>query len=66
MRGVERIPAWLFLLEVVVFGALAIWSATDQNWAGLIAGLVLAAVGRGRVGPPSPTRVNRASEDAGR
>ena len=40
----ERIPVWLFLLGVVVFGALAIWSATDQNWAGLIAGLVLAVV----------------------
>jgi membrane protein YdbS with pleckstrin-like domain len=40
----ERIPSWLFLLGVVVFGALAIWSATDQNWAGLIAGLILAAV----------------------
>jgi membrane protein YdbS with pleckstrin-like domain len=39
----ERIPSWLFLVGVVLFGALAIWSATDQNWAGLIAGLVLAA-----------------------
>jgi hypothetical protein len=29
MRGVERIPAWLFLLGVVVFGALAI---ADWSW----------------------------------
>jgi uncharacterized membrane protein len=37
----ERIPAWLLTLGVVVFAGLAIWSATDENWAGLIAGAVL-------------------------
>ena len=38
----DRIPAWAFGVGVAVFAALAIWSATDENWAGLIVGALLA------------------------
>ncbi len=38
----QRIPPQVFLVAAVAFMALAVWSAADQNWSGLIAGLVLA------------------------
>jgi MYXO-CTERM domain-containing protein len=41
---VERIPAQVFIFVAVAFMALAIWFAMDQNWSGLIAGLVLAGL----------------------
>jgi LPXTG-motif cell wall-anchored protein len=40
----ERIPPQVFLVAAVVFMALAVWSAADQNWSGLIVGLVLAGL----------------------
>ncbi len=40
----ERIPPLAFVVAAVVFMALAIWSAMDQNWSGLIVSLVLAAL----------------------
>lgn len=40
----ERIPPQVFLVAAVVFMALAIWSAMDQNWSGLIVSLVLAGL----------------------
>lgn len=40
----ERIPAQVFLVAAVVFMALAIWSAINQNWWGLIVSLVLAGL----------------------
>jgi peptidoglycan/LPS O-acetylase OafA/YrhL len=39
-----RIPAWAFALLAVVFVGLAIWSATDENWSGLIVAVVLAVL----------------------
>ncbi len=39
-----RIPPQVFLVAAVVFMALAVWSAADQNWSGLIVGLVLAGL----------------------
>jgi hypothetical protein len=41
---VERIPAWVLWLAAAIFAGLAIWSATDRNWSGLIVGLVLAGL----------------------
>jgi hypothetical protein len=38
----ERIPTWVFWVAALVFAALAVWSATDENWAGLIIGALLA------------------------
>jgi hypothetical protein len=40
----NRIPAWVFVLAAVVFAALAIWSATDANWSGVIVSIVLGAL----------------------
>ena len=40
----ERIPPLVFLAAAVVFLGLAIWSAMDQNWSGLIVSLVLAGL----------------------
>ena len=40
----ERIPPQLFVVAAVVLMGLAIWSATDQNWSGLIVSLVLAGL----------------------
>jgi hypothetical protein len=40
----DRIPAWAPWLAAVIFVALAVWSATDENWSGVIVGGVLAAV----------------------
>ncbi|HEX2090508.1 MAG TPA: hypothetical protein VHI54_11375 [Actinomycetota bacterium] len=40
----ERIPPQVFLFAAVVFMALGIWSAIDQNWSGLIVSLVLAGL----------------------
>ena len=37
----ERVPTWAFIVAMVVFAALGIWSATDENWAGVIISLVL-------------------------
>jgi hypothetical protein len=38
----ERIPTWVLWVAAVVFAALAVWSATDENWTGLIIGAALA------------------------
>ncbi len=40
----ERIPPQVFVVAAVVFMGLAIWSAMDQNWSGLIVSLVLAGL----------------------
>jgi hypothetical protein len=40
----ERMPAWIPVLAAVVFVGLAVWSTTEENWSGLIVGLVLAAL----------------------
>ncbi len=40
----ERIPPILFVLAAVILMALAIWSAMDRNWSGLIVSLVLAGL----------------------
>lgn len=37
----DRIPAWAFAVADIAFIGLAIWSAMDENWAGLIAAFVL-------------------------
>jgi len=42
LRRMERIPTWVFWVAALVFAALAVWSATDENWAGLIIGALLA------------------------
>jgi len=42
LSGMERVPTWVFWVAAVIFAALAIWSATDENWAGLIVGALLA------------------------
>ena len=34
----------MFLVAAVVFMALALWSAMDQSWSGLIVSLVLAGL----------------------
>ena len=48
----DRIPAGVLTFAAVVFVGLAAWSVTDENWAGAVAGAVLAvlcvAVLRGR------------------
>ena len=41
---VARIPAWAFAMAAVVFVGLAIWSATDENWSGLIVSGLLAVL----------------------
>jgi membrane protein YdbS with pleckstrin-like domain len=41
---VERVPAWLLILAAVVFAGLVIWTATDENWSGLIVSVVLLAL----------------------
>jgi hypothetical protein len=40
----DRIPTWGLATGALVFAGLALWSALDENWAGLIVGLVLLAV----------------------
>ena len=40
----DRIPTWALAIGALIFAALALWSALDENWAGLIVGLVLLAV----------------------
>ncbi len=40
----ERIPPIAFVIAAVVLMALALWSAMDQNWSGLIVSLVLAGL----------------------
>jgi hypothetical protein len=40
----ERIPSWALMLAGVILVGLAVWSATDENWAGVIVSLALAAV----------------------
>ncbi len=44
MTRVARIPPLVFVAAAVVFMALALWSAMDQNWSGLIVSLVLAGL----------------------
>jgi hypothetical protein len=43
-QHVDRIPSWGLAIGALVFAGLALWSALDENWAGLIVGLVLLAV----------------------
>lgn len=43
----DRIPEWVWLLTASVFVGIAIWSATDENWSGVIVSLVLAGVSLG-------------------
>ena len=40
----ERIPVWVWILAAMVFVGLGVWSATDENWSGLIVSAVLAIV----------------------
>jgi hypothetical protein len=40
----DRIPAWALWLAAVIFVALGVWSATEENWSGVIVSGVLAAV----------------------
>ena len=37
----ERIPAWVLIVALLILAALGIWSATDENWAGVIISLAL-------------------------
>ena len=39
----DRIPSSTYVLGAILFAGLAIWAATDENWAGVIAGAVLGA-----------------------
>jgi hypothetical protein len=43
-QGMDRIPTWGLAVGALVFAGLALWSALDENWAGLIVGLVFLAV----------------------
>jgi hypothetical protein len=43
-QQMDRIPSWGLAIGALVFAGLALWSALDENWAGLIVGLVLLAV----------------------
>ena len=43
-QPMDRIPTWGFAIGALVFAGLALWCALDENWAGLIVGLVLLAV----------------------
>lgn len=46
-RTMDRIPEWVWLLTASVFVGMAIWSATDENWSGVIVSLVLAGLSLG-------------------
>jgi len=39
----DRIPPVAFIVAAVVFVALGVWSALDENWSGLIVSALLAA-----------------------
>jgi hypothetical protein len=43
-QQMDRIPTWGFAIGALVFAGLALWSALDENWAGLLVGLILLAV----------------------
>jgi len=38
----ERVPSWVPWALAVVFVALGVWSATDENWSGVIVSAVVA------------------------
>ncbi|MDP8956983.1 MAG: hypothetical protein M3N24_08505 [Actinomycetota bacterium] len=40
----DRIPPLAFVVAAVVLIGVAIWSAMDENWSGLIVSLVLAGL----------------------
>ena len=42
-QQMDRIPTWGFAIGALVFAGLALWSALDENWAGLLVGLLLLA-----------------------
>jgi hypothetical protein len=37
----ERVPSWVWGLGAAIFAGLAIWTATDENWSGVIVSVVL-------------------------
>ena len=58
-RGVvTQLPSWMWLLATLVAAGLALWCATQENWAGLVVSAAVALMcgyaWRVRAGTTSP------------